>query len=138
MKGIILYLLITCALEPSQDHVDMKILNFEYKRSWNVNWYEKKFRKYDSKVTISLLDFYQPWGYERRLSLLHEGGSGGPPPRKFCVNMPSFGSYFAIQLSIFHQFCMFTLYGQIFLWSLLPDNPGCPWCTSIKPIHILV
>ncbi len=36
-------------------------------------------------------------------------------PRHLYENIPSFGGYFAKQLSIFHQFCMFTLYGQIFL-----------------------
>ncbi len=48
-------------------------------------------------------------------SLLHEGESGGPPPEFFFENMPSFSGHFAIQLSIFYQFCMFTLYGLIFL-----------------------
>ncbi len=61
--------------------------------------------------TVFILHFYKQWGYERDLTTPWRG-SGGPPTEyfvKICLHL-------AVILPYSCQ-CMFSLYGQIFLWS---------------------
>ena len=71
------------------------------------NFWSRRRLNWSRRHTVFILDFYQQWGYERKLTTPWRR-VWGSSPRKFCENMPSFSCQYFIHFACL--LCMDTYF----------------------------